>query len=157
MENLSTPKTEVISLRPAAVFALLHVLPFIVLSVVFLLLAWRYCPGFMWISLLSAVMGFYRFVFIRRLRYVITTEVISIARGIFFKRIDHIELYRVRDYIQLQPFLLQLLGLMDLCLKSTDTENPVIWLRGIPASPLVDMLREQVQAARLKNKVVEIT
>ena len=135
MENFSIPKPEVISLRPASVFALLQVLPFVALSVLFLMFAWRYLPGMIWISLVSTAMGCYRFVFIRRLRYVITTEVISISQGIFFKRIDYVELYRVRDYIQLQPLSLRLLGLMDLCLKSTDSENPIIWLRGIPASP----------------------
>lgn len=157
MEQIAKRDFESINLRPAGVFAFLQVLSFLALSLLLLLLAWRFWPGLMWLSLLSAGMGLYRFIFIRKLRYVITSEVISISRGIFFKRTDHVELYRVRDYIQLQPPLLQLLGLMNLCLKSTDSENLVIWLRGIPACSLVDVLREQVQAARMKNKVVEIT
>ncbi|MBS1502481.1 MAG: hypothetical protein JST32_10495 [Bacteroidetes bacterium] len=45
---------------------------------------------------------------------------------------------------------------MDLCLKSTDPINPIIWMRGIPASDLVDILRERVQEARGHNQIVEL-
>ena len=157
MESFIVNEPETISLRPAAVFAFVHILFFIVISLLLLLLAWRYAPELIWLSLLSAAAGFYRFLFIRKLHYTIDDEVISVSRGILFKRIDHVELYRVRDYVQLQPLLLQLLGLMNLCLKSTDSENPVIWLRGIPYSPLIDLIRDRVQMARLKNRVVEIS
>ncbi|MBS1528032.1 MAG: PH domain-containing protein [Bacteroidetes bacterium] len=89
-------------------------------------------------------------------RYRITPEVIRISRGIFFKRTDQVELYRVKDYILTQPLLLQVFRLMDLTLKSTDSENPVIWLRGIPKSDLVDIIREYVQMARTRNKIMEL-
>ncbi|MGY3212854.1 PH domain-containing protein [Mucilaginibacter sp. HD30] len=121
-----------------------------------LLLAWRFWPGLIWFSLLSAGMGFYRFLFIRKIRYVITPETISISTGIFFKRTDYVELYRVKDYILTRPFLLQICGLTNLTLKSTDSENPIVWLRGIPVSDLVNTLRSYVQAARLNNKIFEI-
>ena len=45
---------------------------------------------------------------------------------------------------------------MDLTLKATDPENPVIWLRGIPYSDLVDTLRERVNDARQHNRVYEL-
>lgn len=101
-------------------------------------------------------MGFYRYLYIRNIRYVVTDEIIRVTRGIFFKRTDQVELFRVKDYILEQPFVLQIFRLMDLCLKSTDPENPVIWLRGIPYSDLVDTLREYVQRARQHNRIYEI-
>jgi uncharacterized membrane protein YdbT with pleckstrin-like domain len=156
MESLIIDEPQVISIRPAAIFAFVHVLAFMLCSLGFLLLAWRYWPGLVWISLLSAIFGLYRFWFIRSVCYTITPEIIRIKRGIFFKRTDQVELYRVKDYILTQPFLLQVFGLMNLTLKSTDPENPVVWLRGIPASNLVDTLRGYVQQARLNNKIYEI-
>jgi len=156
MESIMMDGPQVITIRPARVFAFVHVLAFMMCSLGFLLLAWRFWPGLVWISLLSALFGLYRFWFIRCVCYTITPEIIRIKRGIFFKRIDQIELYRVKDYILTQPFLLQICGLMNLTLKSTDPENPVIWLRGIPASDLVDTLRGYVQQARLNNKIYEI-
>lgn len=109
-----------------------------------------------WLSFISSFMGAYRFLYIRNVCYMVTPEVIRIRRGLFFKRTDQVELFRVKDYILTQSFLLQLFRLMDLMLKTTDPENPVIWLRGIPQSDLVDTLREHVQAARQHNRIYEI-
>jgi hypothetical protein len=53
-------------------------------------------------------------------------------------------------------FWLQIFSLMDLTLKGTDPENPVIWLRGIPRTDLVDVLRERVNEARQHNRLYEL-
>jgi len=62
----------------------------------------------------------------------------------------------VKDYVQTQPFLLQLFGLMDLMLRTTDPVNPVIWLRGIPLSDIVDTIRSHVLETRQHNRIYEI-
>jgi len=60
-------------------------------------------------------------------------------------------------YIIFEPFLLQLFKLMDLHLKTTDPENPMLWLRGIPQSEgLIDTIRERVLETRKHNQIVEI-
>ena len=59
-------------------------------------------------------------------------------------------------YIVTQSFLMQLFHLMDLTLKGTDPENPVIWLRGIPESNMVDTIRNHVNEARQHNRLYEI-
>lgn len=151
---METP--ELIELRPAGIFAFMKICPLILCTIGFLLLAWRCCPSLIWLSLTSTIMAFYRFIYIRNIRYEISPEIIRIARGVFFKRIDQVELFRVKDYILTQPFLLQLFRLMDLELKSTDPVNPVIWLRGIPYSDLVDTIRAHVQEARQHNRIYEI-
>ena len=156
MEIHEQPNPGGIKIRPAAIFAFIKIFPFILCVLGFLLLAWRYFPELIWLSFGSLLMAVYRYLFIRKVRYHITPEVIRITRGIFFKRTDQVELYRVKDYILTQSFLLQLFRLMDLTLKSTDPENPVIWLRGIPQSDLVDTLRDYVQEARKHNNIYEI-
>jgi hypothetical protein len=65
-------------------------------------------------------------------------------------------MYRIKDYIITQPPVLQLFRLMNVTLKSTDRENPVIWLRGIPRSDLIDEIRGRVQEARKHNQIYEI-
>jgi uncharacterized membrane protein YdbT with pleckstrin-like domain len=100
--------------------------------------------------------AWYRYLFIRRSLYTITPEIIRISRGIFFRRTDQVELWRIKDYVITQSFLLQVFGLMDLTLKGTDPENPVIWLRGIPRSDLVDILRQRVNDARQHNRLYEL-
>ncbi|MDB5135434.1 MAG: Bacterial rane flanked domain protein [Mucilaginibacter sp.] len=149
------PAPEIL-LKPSMIFAFLKTFPLLLLAVTFLLLAWWLSPLFIFSSLAVIAAGWYRFLYIRNSRYVITPEVIRISRGIFFKRTDQVELFRVKDYIVTQPFLLQLFHLMDLTLKSTDPENPVIWLRGIPESDIIDTIRERVQETRQHNKIFEI-
>jgi len=147
---------EIIQLRPAGIFAFIKIFPLILCAVGFLLLAWRFFPFLIWLSMMSTVLAFYRFAYIRNIRYEVSPEIIRITRGIFFKRVDQVELFRVKDYVLTQPFLLQLFRLMDLELKSTDPVNPVIWLRGIPYSDLVDTIRAHVQDARQHNRIYEI-
>jgi uncharacterized membrane protein YdbT with pleckstrin-like domain len=147
---------EIIQLRPAGVFAFMKIFPLILCAIGFLLLAWRCCPFLICLSLLSILLAFYRFIYIRNIRYEVSPEIIRISRGIFFKRIDQVELFRVKDYILTRSLLLQLFGLMDLELKSTDPVNSVIWLRGIPYSDLVDTIRAHVQEARQHNRIYEI-
>jgi uncharacterized membrane protein YdbT with pleckstrin-like domain len=143
-------------IRPATIFAFVKVCPLLLASIGFLFIAYRYFPAFMWLSFAVAIFACYRFVYIKNTVYEVTDEVLKFSRGIFFKRTDTVELFRIKDYILTRPFLLQLLGLMDLTLKTTDPENPIIWLRGIPFSNLVDTIRINVLASRRSNKIVEI-
>lgn len=156
MKNIIVDEPSVIELRPSPVFAILKVLPFIGCAFGFLWLALRFFPVLVLPALACVLFALYRYWYIRTCRYLLTEEIIRITRGICFKRTDQVELYRLKDYIIYRPFLLQLLGLMDLELKGTDPENPVIWLRGIPYSAVVDIIRERVQAARKHNQIVEL-
>jgi uncharacterized membrane protein YdbT with pleckstrin-like domain len=127
-----------------------------VAAMAFLLITCRIYPGFIWLSLTVIIFACYRFIYIRKITYLLSAEMLKISRGIFFKRTDTVELYRVKDYILTQPFILQIFRLMDLTLKTTDPENSIIWLRGIPLSDLIDVIRNHVQEARQQNKIVEI-
>ena len=144
-----------IQLRPAVLYAFMKSLPLLVCSGLLLLLAWNISPSFIWVSLISIFVSIYRYVYVRKLTYCITTEFIRIRKGIFFRRIDQVELYRVKDYIITQPPMIQLVGLMNVTLKSTDAENPVISIMGIPRSDLIDERRQRGQQARKNNQIYE--
>lgn len=149
-------QTNEISLRPGMSFAFLKILPLILLSLVFLLLAWYLSPYFVLFSFAVLGAAWYRLLYIRSNTYLITPEVLRVTRGIFFKRTDQLEMFRIKDYIITQSFLLQLFRLMTLTLKGTDPENPVISLVGIPESDIIDTIRDHVQEARKDNHIYEI-
>lgn len=145
-----------ILLRPAMLFALLKTLPLILLAITFLLLAWWLSPYFILFSLVVCVFAWYRLLYIRSFQYLITNEYIRMTRGIFFKRIDQLEMFRVKDYIITQSFILQVFKLMYLTLKSTDPENPMIQFQGIPESNITDIIRDRVLSARKNNNIYEL-
>jgi hypothetical protein len=66
------------------------------------------------------------------------------------------EMFRVKDYIITQPFILQICKLMYLTLKSTDEENKVVRFEGIPETGILDTIRERVLAARKNNNIYEL-
>lgn len=137
-------------------FAFLKALPLILLAITFLLLAWWLSPYFILFGLAVCGMAWYRLLYIRSFQYLITSEYIRITRGLFFKRVDQVEMFRVKDYIITQSFLLQLCRLMYLTLKSTDPENPVFQFQGIPESTITDTIRDRVLSARKNNNIYEL-
>jgi uncharacterized membrane protein YdbT with pleckstrin-like domain len=145
-----------IPVKPSPVFALIKAAPFMICAAGFLFLADRYFTGLVWLSLFSSLFALYRYLYIRTVLYLVTTDYIRISKGVFFKQIDTVELFRVKDYSITEPFLLQILRLMDVHLKTTDPENPVIWLRGIKQSGLIDVIRERVLQSRQHNRIYEI-
>ena len=146
----------VIEIRPAVIFAFIKISGLLLAAAGFLLLAWRYFPALIWLSLAIMLFATYRYLYIRRIRYILTREYLQVNRGLFFRQVDTVELFRVKDYILEQPFVLQIFRLMDLHLKTTDPENPEVWLRGIPLSDLVEQLRERVLETRQHNRIYEI-
>jgi uncharacterized membrane protein YdbT with pleckstrin-like domain len=145
-----------ICIKPSAIFAFLKTVPIIVSAIACTWVANHYLPAFIYFSILLLLFALYRYIFIRQATYLVTTEYIRVTTGIFFKRIDTIELFRVKDYIITEPFLLQIFHLMDLQLKTTDPENPTLWLRGIPQTDIIDTLRERVLQSRQHNRIFEI-
>lgn len=146
----------VILIRPAVSFAFLKAFTLFLLTVVFVFLAYMLSPNFILFGIVTAGMAWYRFLYIRTSEYLVTPEMLRIQRGIFFKRVDFVELFRIKDYVVTQPLILRLLGLMDVTLRTQDAENPIIWLRGIPVSDLIETMRERVNDARLHNRIYEI-
>ncbi|OKS89663.1 PH domain-containing protein [Mucilaginibacter polytrichastri] len=143
-------------LRPAALYAFLQVLPLLLLALLFLGIAWWLFPLFIWPSLTIIIIAGYRFMFIRSILYLITAEVIRIRTGIFSKRLDNLEMFRIKDYTVTQPLILQVFRLMNLTLKTTDPENKSMTLTGIPVSDIIDTIRSHVQDARQHNRIFEV-
>src|SRR4051812_43924996 len=97
-----------IELKPSPIFAFIKITPFILCTIASMYIANRYISGLLWISLLCVLAAIYRYIFIRQVIYLVTTEYIRVSKGIFFRQIDTVELFRIKDYTIIEPFLLQL-------------------------------------------------
>jgi uncharacterized membrane protein YdbT with pleckstrin-like domain len=113
-------------------------------------------PLFMIPAILFASMGAWHYAELRCIRYEIGEEELKVRTGIVFRRTDHLEWFRVKDYVENQPLLLRLFGLMHLDLLTNDRTSPAIRLQAIPAGQLAGFIRERVQAARKNNPVFEL-
>ena len=145
------------SLRPSPLYALVCVLPLILLSCGFLTLAYYKWPVLCIPAVSCLLIAWYHYLQILFIRYRISAEVLQISTGIFFKQTDNLELFRIKDYSITQPFWMQLFRLMNVRLISTDQTSRSVILRGIPNSDLMDSLRALVQQSRLRNHIVEIS
>jgi len=90
-------------------------------------------------------------------RYELTSERLRIRRGVLSRRTDEIELYRVKDYVLSEPFVLRMFGLGDIVLTTTDDANRTVLLKAVrrPTS-LRDEIRKHVEVRR-QVKGVRIT
>lgn len=73
----------------------------------------------------------WRWLEVRNLRYELSTERLKIRRGVLNKKMDELELYRVRDYQLDQPFFLRLFGLGNIQITTVDRTNPLVVLQAI--------------------------
>ncbi len=89
--------------------------------------------------------------------YELTTQRLRITRGILNRRLDELELYRVKDYVMEQPFLLRLLGLGNITIVTSDATTPTVALRAVAGVAGVrEKLRNAVQAERDRKRVREL-
>ena len=94
---------------------------------------------------------------LRACRYVVTTQRVRVARGLFSRTIQEIELFRVKDLAVHQWFFQRLFGLGTITILSGDTQNPHLVLQAIPrALELRERLRHEVIRLRQLYNVREL-
>ena len=85
----------------------------------------------------------------------ITNETIDLETGLFGKRIDTIQLWRVRDIDFRQSLMERMLGVASIHILSHDQENPNVLLRGIHGGrELFTELRDSISLARQGRNVI---
>ena len=95
----------------------------------------------------------WRWIELRNERIVITSQRIRLTTGIFSKRSDELELYRVRDSNFVQPFLLRLFNKGNITLTTSDATTPSLTLRALPADlSLRDELRRAIETCRDRKR-----
>ena len=101
--------------------------------------------------------AFWRWLTLRCTRYVLTSERLRITTGVFSRRSEELELYRVKDLTVEQPFSQRLFGLGRLILHTSDRSNPTLVLPGMrDVDGLRDAVRSRVEPLRAAKGVREI-
>jgi uncharacterized membrane protein YdbT with pleckstrin-like domain len=91
-------------------------------------------------------------------KWIITEYNIQIIRGIFFRKKDYIELYRVVDYKETQNIIEQIFRLKTVHIISGDRTTPVLQIFGIDCNlALIEEIRERVEIQKTKRGIYEIT
>lgn len=109
------------------------------------LLCWTVLPLLM---LLAAYLR------VRFTQYAITSQRLRITTGVLSRRVDEIELYRVKDYTVVEPFILRLVGMGSIYVASNDVNTPSVVLSGVvnPRS-IREKLRTATEARRDQKRV----
>ncbi len=95
----------------------------------------------------------WRWIELRNEHIKVTSERIRLTKGIFTKRTDELELYRVRDSSFFQPFLYRLFDKGDVTLTTSDASSPSLTLRAVPADPeLRNNLRRAIESCRDRKR-----
>jgi uncharacterized membrane protein YdbT with pleckstrin-like domain len=105
-------------------------------------------PAFMWLI---------RWWVTKCTHYELTSQRLRIRTGILNKKVDELELFRVKDYTMEQPFLLRLVGLGNLTMITSDATSPTVAIKAIPGIETVrEKLRQAVQSERDRKRVRQL-
>ena len=89
--------------------------------------------------------------------YRLTTERLLTTDGIFTKKTESLELYRVKDLSMSQTFVQRFLGLENIAMTTSDKDTPDVFIDYVPQDlKLGDKLREQIEACRVQKRTREV-
>ncbi len=88
-------------------------------------------------------------------KYKITNQRVVVDRGIFSKKMEQLELYRVNDFTVDRPFGQRLLGTGNITLTTFDKTSPVVELHGLKTDVvrLYETMRSAVEASKQSRGV----
>ncbi len=87
-------------------------------------------------------------------RYTITTERLRIRSGVFNRKTEEVEFYRVNDYAVAEPLRLRIFGLGNVVLHTADDSSPTVVIEGVRESQaLRDEIRKHVEVCRDRKRV----
>lgn len=145
-----------ITLAPSVLYALARVFPWLLATIICLALAIMSLELLLAPALLFELVAFCKYLQIILTRYRLSQETLTVRKGIIARRFDHLELYRIKDYVIHQSVYMRIFRLMSVRLYTTDLTSTVLVLEGIQVSGVGEMIRDLAQQARLKNRMFEI-
>lgn len=114
------------------------------------------CLIFAWL-VIPLLIALWTWISTRATKYELTTQRIRFSTGVFNRKVDDIELYRVKDYNIEKPFWLRILGLGHVIVLTSDQTTPELTIRAVhKPETLADLIREHVERRRDKKRVTEI-
>ena len=151
-----------IKIKPNSNYWIANNVGSIILFILALILLGSDIPVIRWISLVimgfTYIKGFYDYLYLNSLSWVLTAETLEIKSGIFSRSKNYIELYRINDYIEEQTFVERIFGVKRIILLSSDKTNPQLTIRGIDDSNNIsEIIRERVEFNKQKKNIYEIS
>lgn len=111
------------------------------------------CFLFVWL-VIPLFIAIWKWIENRSRVYEVTTQRLRITRGIFSKRTDEVELYRVVDTTLVEPFFYRMFGAGNIVMNTNDPTTPTITLEAVKgASSLREELRKSVESCRDRKRV----
>jgi uncharacterized membrane protein YdbT with pleckstrin-like domain len=111
------------------------------------------CALFCWL-VVPIIYAIVKWIQLRCRRYEITTQRVRIRQGVFSKRTDELELYRVKDSTVLEPFWQRMFGIGNIVITTNDTTTPTLTLEALPNAPETrEKLRAAIEECRDRKRV----
>lgn len=108
-------------------------------------------------AVIPLIVALWHWLKVRSTRLEVTTERITTQTGIFSRRREDLELYRVKDTTLQEPFLLRLVSRANILLRTSDRSTPLMVLPAIKeAEALRQKIRGNVERLRTKRGVREM-
>ena len=115
------------------------------------------CLGLFFWLVFPLLIILWKWLAIKNTKYELTTQRIRTRAGVFSRKTDELELYRVRDYKLEQPFFLRIFSLGNIILETSDRSHPTMVLKAIPNSEMRrEQLRNLVENCRTNKQVREV-
>lgn len=113
------------------------------------------------LTVVGAIVGIpyiiWTYLVIKNKKYELTQERLILRSGVLNKKIEELELFRVRDYSIEKPFIYNIFGLGNIILTSSDKTNPYIKLEALKdIEDLKNKIRNAVQITRKNNGVKDL-
>jgi uncharacterized membrane protein YdbT with pleckstrin-like domain len=109
------------------------------------------CGLTMWL-VVPVFIAVWRYLEIVCTKYTLTNERLTVATGVLTKRVDEIELFRVKDTRLEIPLVLRLVGRAHIVLVTSDATHRVLRLRAVRDA---ELLRNQIRGLVEKRREVK--
>ena len=118
--------------------------------------AYVLCLLLCWL-VLPVLYALWRWIETHLTEYELTSQRLVLRRGVFNRKTDEVELYRVRDSSLDEPLFLRLFGAGNVVISATDASTPILLLRAVKgAADVRQKLRAAVEAVREQKRVRSI-
>lgn len=125
-----------------------------IISLVILSLSILFFPLAAVLVAIPACFMLMKWIVVKNHRYKITTERIFYTTGIFSKKTEAMELYRVRDVDMYEPFWQRMFKLGNIALTTSDKTSMNFLLKAVPnPAELMNNIRKNVEQRRDVKKV----
>ncbi|MCI0449524.1 MAG: PH domain-containing protein [Chlorobi bacterium] len=125
-----------------------------IIAIIILVLSLMFFPLALVLAVIPLAYIFIKWLIVKNHKYKVTTERIFYTTGIFSKKTEAMELYRVRDVDMYEPFWQRLFKLGNIRLTSSDETTENFLLKAVPnPSKLMDDIRKHVEIRRDVKRV----